>query len=118
MRFKKKWNSLFVKEKQITTVYGNEWDAGNLSYHLKSRPIVIFPSSKWDRKATTTLTRLQEFKLLIASGSYQSMLEIKSVDKDEINSCTLSELAWASYFMPIGPRNGIPQYINICFITN
>ena len=37
----KKWNSLFVKEKQIKTVYGNEWDAGNLSYHLKSRPKVI-----------------------------------------------------------------------------
>ena len=34
----KKWNSLFVKEKQIKIVYGNEWDAGNLSYHLKSRP--------------------------------------------------------------------------------
>jgi len=36
-----KWNSLFLKEKQITIVYGNEWDAGNLSYHLKSRPKVI-----------------------------------------------------------------------------
>ena len=24
---------------QINVVYGNEWNAGNLSYHLKSRPI-------------------------------------------------------------------------------
>ena len=112
------WDKKAQEGKKIKYVLGDEWHAGNLSYHLKSRPIVIFPSSKWDRKATTTLTRFQQFKLLIASGSYQSMLEIKSVDKDEINSCTLSELAWASYYMPIGPRNGIPQYINICFITN
>ena len=112
------WDKKTQEGKEIKYVLGDEWHAGNLSYHLKSRPIVIFPSSKRDRKATTTLTRFQQFKLLIASGSYQSMVEIKSAGKDEKNSCTLFELAWASYYMPIGPRNGIPQYINICFITN
>ena len=35
-----KWNKLFTEEKNIENVYGNEWDAGNLSYHLKSRPKV------------------------------------------------------------------------------
>ncbi len=35
-----KWNKLFIEDKEIENVYGNEWDAGNLSYHLKSRPKV------------------------------------------------------------------------------
>ena len=31
------WNQQFNSE--INVVYGNEWNAGNLSYHLKSRPV-------------------------------------------------------------------------------
>ena len=31
------WNQQF--NSKINVVYGNEWNAGNLSYHLKSRPI-------------------------------------------------------------------------------
>ena len=31
------WNQQF--KSKINVVYGNEWNAGNLSYHLKSRPI-------------------------------------------------------------------------------
>jgi len=31
------WDQQF--KSKINIVYGNEWDAGNLSYHLKSRPI-------------------------------------------------------------------------------
>ncbi|MDC0855597.1 glycosyltransferase family 39 protein [Candidatus Pelagibacter sp.] len=34
-----KWNENF--NEQINVVLGNEWDAGNLSYHLKSRPTWI-----------------------------------------------------------------------------
>ena len=41
-----KWNNLFVKKKIIKTVYGNEWDAGNLSYHLESRPKVIITNKE------------------------------------------------------------------------
>ena len=33
----KAWNKNF-SEKKINFVYGNEWHAGNMSYHLKSRP--------------------------------------------------------------------------------
>ena len=31
------WDQQF--KSKIDVVYGNEWNAGNLSYHLKSRPI-------------------------------------------------------------------------------
>jgi 4-amino-4-deoxy-L-arabinose transferase-like glycosyltransferase len=31
------WNQQF--KSKINVVYGNEWNAGNLSYHLKSRPV-------------------------------------------------------------------------------
>jgi len=31
------WDQLF--KSKINVVYGNEWNAGNLSYHLKSRPV-------------------------------------------------------------------------------
>ena len=31
------WDQQF--NTQINVVYGNEWNAGNLSYHLKSRPV-------------------------------------------------------------------------------
>ena len=33
----KAWDKNF-SEKKINFVYGNEWHAGNMSYHLKSRP--------------------------------------------------------------------------------
>ena len=33
----KKWNENFINE--IGVAGGNEWHAGNLSYHLQSRPI-------------------------------------------------------------------------------
>ena len=32
-----KWNNNF--EDPINVVFGNEWNAGNLSYHLNSRPV-------------------------------------------------------------------------------
>jgi len=35
-KIQKKWDAEF--EKTINVVLGNEWSAGNLSYHLKSRP--------------------------------------------------------------------------------
>ena len=35
-KVQKQWNKDF--EDEITVVLGNEWNAGNLSYHLKSRP--------------------------------------------------------------------------------
>ena len=35
-KIQKKWDAEF--EKPINVVLGNEWNAGNLSYHLKSRP--------------------------------------------------------------------------------
>ena len=35
-KVQKLWNKDF--EDEITVVLGNEWNAGNLSYHLKSRP--------------------------------------------------------------------------------
>jgi hypothetical protein len=31
------WDQQF--KSKIDVVYGNEWNAGNLSYHLKSRPV-------------------------------------------------------------------------------
>ena len=31
------WDQQF--NSKINIVYGNEWNAGNLSYHLKSRPV-------------------------------------------------------------------------------
>jgi hypothetical protein len=31
------WDQQF--KSKINVVYGNEWNAGNLSYHLKSRPV-------------------------------------------------------------------------------
>ncbi len=36
-KVQKKWNSEFTES--INVVLGNEWYAGNLSYHLKSRPV-------------------------------------------------------------------------------
>ncbi len=36
-KIQKKWNSEF--NDPINVVLGNEWNAGNLSYHLKSRPV-------------------------------------------------------------------------------
>ena len=37
MEVEKKWNSEF--KDPINVVLGDEWTAGNLSYHLKSRPV-------------------------------------------------------------------------------
>jgi hypothetical protein len=36
-KIQKQWDSEFSET--INVVLGNEWDAGNLSYHLKSRPV-------------------------------------------------------------------------------
>ena len=36
-RVQSEWNNNF--EDPINVVYGNEWNAGNLSYHLNSRPV-------------------------------------------------------------------------------
>jgi len=38
------WDMKFGKNNKIVLVYGDEWRAGNLSYHLKSRPKWIFES--------------------------------------------------------------------------
>tara|TARA_Y100001970_G_scaffold171682_1_gene209884 strand:+ start:1741 stop:3048 length:1308 start_codon:yes stop_codon:yes gene_type:complete len=37
LKIQKEWDKDF--ENPINVVLGNEWDAGNLSYHLKSRPV-------------------------------------------------------------------------------
>ena len=37
LKVQKKWNLEF--NETINVVLGNEWNAGNLSYHLKSRPV-------------------------------------------------------------------------------
>ena len=42
-KVQKQWDENFVEP--INVVLGNEWNAGNLSYHLKSRPI-------WEGKIT------------------------------------------------------------------
>ena len=36
-KVQRKWNNEF--KEQINVVLGNEWSAGNLSYHLKTRPV-------------------------------------------------------------------------------
>ena len=36
-KVQKKWNNEF--KDPINVVLGNEWNAGNLSYHLKTRPV-------------------------------------------------------------------------------
>ena len=42
------WNKNFEKEIQFIT--GDEWKAGNLSYHLKSRPVVLINKIAADKK--------------------------------------------------------------------
>ncbi len=49
-----KWDEEF--NKPINVVLGNEWSAGNLSYHLKSRPI-------WEGEIEST--KLENYKLFL-----------------------------------------------------
>ena len=42
----KQWND--KRDSKIIFVYGNEWVAGNFSYHLKDRPIWV--SDKFSKK--------------------------------------------------------------------
>tara|TARA_B100001765_G_C19315347_1_gene254905 strand:- start:67 stop:630 length:564 start_codon:yes stop_codon:yes gene_type:complete len=115
------WDKAQGKNK-IKYVLGDEWHAGNLSYHLKSRPKVIFiPPESEPGKYNTGLTGLQEFKLLIATGFeiYHSIVEIKSVGKNEIGLCTLIKLAWLHGYISTEDfkSHGTPKYINYCFIN-
>ena len=122
------WNKTYEKI-PIGYVTPDEWHAGNLSYHLKSRPkedlksrpkVLLIRSEFEPVKFKKEFTRQQELRLLIASSSemYHSIVEIKSAGKEEINSCLLYGLTWANYYMPTDfKRNGIPLYINFCFIN-
>ena len=47
---KKEWNKNFIEK--INFVVGDEWYAGNLSYHLKSRPVAIIYKFKPKSKGT------------------------------------------------------------------
>jgi len=53
-KVQKKWNSEF--EDPINVVLGNEWNAGNLSYHLKTRPV-------WDGEVDEN--KLDNYKVYI-----------------------------------------------------
>ena len=44
LEVEKKWNKKY--KSKIIMVYGDEWSAGNLSYHLQSRPRWIVGSHK------------------------------------------------------------------------
>ena len=53
-KVQKKWNNEF--RDPINVVLGNEWNAGNLSYHLKNRP-------KWDGEIDKN--KLDDYKAYI-----------------------------------------------------
>ena len=98
---------------------GDEWHAGNLSYHLKSRQKVVFiPSNKFEgSKEDTGFTKFNYLRLLVDSGFYHSAVEIKSAaGKDETTSCSVIN-AWANYYMSTENfgRDGMPTHINFCF---
>jgi hypothetical protein len=113
------WNKKMQAGKKIKYVLGDEWHAGNLSYHLKSRQKVVFiPSNKFERsKDDPGFTKFNELRLLVDSGFYHSAVEIKSVaGKDETASCSVIN-AWANYYMSTENfgRDGMPIHINFCF---
>ena len=53
----KKWDSNFTNK--IEFVFGDEWHAGNLSYHLDSRPKWIY----WDFKSDLPLPKWKSLKI-------------------------------------------------------
>ena len=76
----KKWNNSFKNE--IGLVSGDEWYAGNLSYHLKSRP-------KWDNiSEEKKTTKLDSF-----SGGFVIIL-----DDDKDNLKTLLKICTGVFF--------------------
>ena len=76
----KKWNNSFKNE--IGLVSGDEWYAGNLSYHLKSRP-------KWDNISEEKKTnKLDSFK-----GGFVIIL-----DDDKDNLKTLLKICTGVFF--------------------
>ena len=56
----RKWDNNFYNE--INVVIGDEWSAGNLSYHLKSRP-------KWINSLNNNLNQLNKEDGVIYTGN-------------------------------------------------
>ena len=84
-----KWDNTFSNEIEI--VFGNEWDAGNLSYHLKSRP-------KWT-KETPEDTNLG----IVVIGNYDTNKYVNKI-------CTSSEISSHVALLQIEP------FHNVCMI--
>tara|TARA_B100000963_G_scaffold340182_1_gene338580 strand:+ start:1694 stop:3067 length:1374 start_codon:yes stop_codon:yes gene_type:complete len=62
-----KWDDNFVNE--IKIVVGDEWSAGNLSYHLYSRPI-------WKQELKNDVTNLKDDQGVIYTGNPKILKEI------------------------------------------
>ena len=62
-----KWDDNFVNE--IKIVVGDEWAGGNLSYHLKSRPV-------WFNNLSNKITELKANEGVIYTGNPKILKEI------------------------------------------
>tara|TARA_X000000368_G_C22902168_1_gene654604 strand:- start:482 stop:964 length:483 start_codon:yes stop_codon:yes gene_type:complete len=62
-----KWNDNFRNE--IKIVVGDEWGAGNLSYHLNSRP-------KWTKSLKDSITKIGENEGVIYTGNPQILKKV------------------------------------------
>ena len=62
-----KWDQNFINE--IKIVVGDEWYAGNLSYHLKSRPI-------WYNDLNNKITKIEKVQGVIYTGNPKILKEI------------------------------------------
>ena len=63
----RKWDNNFYNE--INVVIGDEWSAGNLSYHLKSRP-------KWINSLNNNLNQLNKEDGVIYTGNPKILKKI------------------------------------------
>ena len=62
-----KWDENFVNE--IKIVIGDEWSAGNLSYHLRSRP-------KWFNNLQNESSKIRDDQGVIYTGNPKILKEI------------------------------------------
>tara|TARA_B100001250_G_scaffold396395_1_gene402344 strand:+ start:125 stop:433 length:309 start_codon:yes stop_codon:yes gene_type:complete len=62
-----KWNSNFINE--IKIVVGDEWSAGNLSYHLESRP-------KWVDNLKNKASSIKPNEGVIYTGNPEILKEV------------------------------------------
>ena len=62
-----KWNNNFSNE--IKIVIGDEWSAGNLSYHLNSRP-------KWTQSLKNNISKINENEGVIYTGNPQILKKV------------------------------------------